>query len=158
MKYFAWIAVALCLSGCDKPQVDCNVRVGFEESTQGNAGCWIARGGQALMVRQRNGLYSFPGGTAEVGESAQCTAHRETYEEAGINTEVFGLHHQFENGFYLYYCEPPKNLSLKTLDKGEVDEVLWVKPQSIPADQWWFPKQRFKAMSWLRAAEESTTE
>lgn len=100
------------------------------------------------MVEQRNGLFSFPGGTADFGETAQCTAHRETMEEAGIRVRVGSLKHRFDNGFYLFNCEA-ENIKLATNDSAEIAGVVLIAPSQLPAAYWRFPKQRQLAINWL---------
>ena len=100
------------------------------------------------MIEQSNGLYSIPGGTSESGETAQCTAHRETWEEAGVDVKVGKLKHQFGNGFFLFECFAD-NISLETNDAGEVKQVLLVDPTEIPSELWRFPKQRKLTLEWM---------
>ena len=100
------------------------------------------------MVKQWNGSYSFPGGTADAGESAQCTAHRETLEEAGVDVRVGGLKYQFDNGFYLFNCEA-ENIELRTNDSLEVTGVVLINPSQLPASKWRFPYQRQLSIDWL---------
>lgn len=101
------------------------------------------------MVQQSNELFSFPGGMAGFNESAKCTAHRETWEEAGINVVVGDLKHQFDNGFYLFECFAD-NLTLATNDSTEVKKVVLIEPEAIPTEQWRYPKQRLMSIDWLQ--------
>lgn len=47
--------------------------------------CLLARGDRVLLQRERNGLYSVPGGRVEFLESLPYTVIREMKEEAGIS-------------------------------------------------------------------------
>lgn len=113
------------------------------------AGCLIRHGDRLLMVRQLyGGKLGVPAGHAESGESAQCAAHRETWEESGMNVIVHGMLRRFRNGFALYECEltdaaATDRTELEVPDSGEneITQVLWVDPRSIDASQWRFPRQ-----------------
>ncbi len=141
------VAIFLLMLGCQKESVACRTNVLVDAA--GNAGCWAVSEGQLLMVKQRSGKYSFPGGTSEPGESAQCTAHRETWEEAGVDVLVAKLKHQFDNGFYLFDCHAER-VAAKTLNWAEVEEVVWVNPQTIAEHDWRFPYQRAIAIQWIQ--------
>jgi 8-oxo-dGTP pyrophosphatase MutT (NUDIX family) len=69
----------------------------------GNAGCFLVDKQKLLVVQViHNGRgLDIPGGTSEKGESAQCTAARETFEETGLNVIVHELAHTFGK-FYLF--------------------------------------------------------
>lgn len=140
------VVFLLALCGCQQQSVEC--RTDTVVNVTGNAGCWVVKGNTLLLVKQRTGKYSFPGGTAESGERAQCTAHRETWEEAGIDVRVGGLKHQFDNGFYLFNCDAD-NRNGKTRDWGEVIDVVWADPAAIAQQQWRYPYQRAKALEWI---------
>lgn len=102
-----------------------------------------------LVVKQRiGGQYNLPAGTHDSDESAQCTAHRETWEETGINIQVGKLLHVFDNGFRLYSCQPvdhipgPGNtLKIPMQGQQEITEALWIKPEDIESSQWRYPEQ-----------------
>lgn len=47
-------------------------------------GCIVERDGRLLLVRDRRGLWSTPGGHLAFGESPAACAARETLEEAGV--------------------------------------------------------------------------
>ncbi len=52
----------------------------LEAQTSANAGCAILFGGALVTtVNRASGKLDLPGGTANAGELAQCTAHRETW-------------------------------------------------------------------------------
>lgn len=57
------------------------------------------------MVQGLNGKISLPGGSSKPGESAQCTAFRETWEETGLRLQPRELLEVFDTGFHLYRCE-----------------------------------------------------
>lgn len=100
------------------------------------------------MIQQRSGKYSFPGGTAEPGESAQCTAHRETWEEASVEVQVSTVKATFDNGFVLFNCDV-RDGEFQTNNSLEVSDVIWVAPGGIPEQKWRFPEQKQLAIQWL---------
>ena len=64
------------------------------------AGCLVRQGDRMLVVRHRfGGKLGVPAGRATSGENAQCVAHRETWEETGVDVVVHGLLRRFGNGF-----------------------------------------------------------
>lgn len=127
----------------------CSVKEGASIEETGNAGCLIRMGKRVLMPRHRpSGTWNLPGGTQEPGETAQCTAHRETWEETGLDTRVGKLIERFENGFYLFECEPKKPLTATHLplplpewSKKEVTEIRLLDPGAIQPKDYRFPKQ-----------------
>ncbi len=128
----------LLLAGC-RPAPDCRVREGRSEQRQASAGCVILRNDHMLVLEHRfSGKLGLPGGGRKGGESAQCTAHRETYEETGLDVRVgrrLGLLHK---GFTVYHCRadagadaaPPSSAWL------EVRDLQWHKPDSLKREQW----------------------
>lgn len=115
----------------------------------GNAGCIVTSNHRILMtVHKPTGTWNLPGGTSEPGETAQCTAHRETWEETGFDVLVGSLLKQFDNGFYLYQCETKKSrvnisdpIPLPEWAKTEVTLIKWMDPTTIESKSYRFPKQ-----------------
>ena len=70
-----------------------------------SAGCLIVAHDKILLVDSTRGGVSPPGGKSKSGESAQCTAHRETFEETGLDLIPRELINVFDTGFHLYRCE-----------------------------------------------------
>ncbi len=70
-----------------------------------SAGCFARSTEGLLLVQGLDGRVSLPGGSSEAGESAQCTAFRETWEETGLYLQVRELRQVFSTGFHLYRCE-----------------------------------------------------
>jgi len=152
-RLFPFLLLSSLLSACSQAMPTCQLQdansANHQTEIKGNAGCWIVEEGKLLLVKQRNGLFSYPGGTAQSGESAQCTAHRETWEEAGIAVSVGTLKHRFENGFYLFHCHL-QQMTRNTNDTIEIVAVLWTDPLAIPEEQWRFPAQRALSARWLQ--------
>ena len=119
-----------------------------------NAGCLIVEQGQVLMLKQWNAKWALPGGTAEVGEAAQCTAMRETWEETGLKVDVGELIHIYDNGFHLFSCE--RQVGQPMLNKNrpftfEVLEVAWMGVEQFDDLNWRFSNQRQVIETWLTA-------
>ena len=101
-----------------------------------------------LVVRHRfGGKLGVPGGRAESGESAQCAAHRETWEETGVEVVVHELIKYFSNGFALYHCTPvhaaatsTDELDVPASGRNEITQVIWIDPRAIRAEDWRFPR------------------
>ena len=131
------------------PAPDCRVDPRHAETPHGNAGCLIRIADRMLMVRDRSsGRLGFPAGTGNPGEAAQCTAHRETWEEAGIDVEVGRLVRVFDNGFRLYACQPSDlavspgaAIAVPDWAWSEVSEIGWVDPEGLFAEDWRYPEQ-----------------
>ena len=120
----------------------------FDKRFAAAAGCFIKQADRLLLVRNRfNGKLGFPAGFSNFGEDAQCTAHRETWEETGLRVEVGELVEQFGNGFLLYRCklflgqDLSEPIPLPKSALAEVSEILWVDPHSISAHEWRFSWQ-----------------
>ncbi len=120
----------------------------------GNAGCLIMHGDQFLAARHRKkDKWNLPGGTAAQGESAQCTAARETQEELGVVVNVGALLSQQDNGFYLFSCnlKPEQyhsSYSVPLSGMIEVSRISWLRLEDVVAQDWRYP-QRWKAMQAL---------
>lgn len=112
------------------------------------AGCLIRHGDRMLAVRHRfGGKLGFPAGRTNSGESAQCVAHRETWEETGLEVVVHDMLKRFGNGFALYRCELADNeaaeadeLEVPASGRNEITQVIWIDPRSTRAADWRFPR------------------
>lgn len=112
------------------------------------AGCLVKSGDRMLVVRHvYGGKLGFPAGHAAPGESAQCVAHRETWEETGVAVIVHGMLTRFRNGFALYRCEladpgaaSASELSVPRSARAEISRVFWLDPASTRASDWRFPR------------------
>lgn len=112
------------------------------------AGCLVRHGDRMLAVRHRfGGKLGFPAGRANSGESAQCVAHRETWEETGLEVVVHDLLKRFGNGFALYRCELANTpaahadeLEVPASGRNEITQVIWIDPRTTLAADWRFPR------------------
>lgn len=149
--WLPWLFSGVLIADNVNPQSapKCAIEPGDSTAHIGNAGCIIQQNRKILMPRHKpTGTWNLPGGTSEPGESAQCTAHRETWEETGIEVVVGPLVRKFENGFYLYRCslktpvtDIEKPVVLPELSKNEVTEIRWMDPKTIKIKDYRFPKQ-----------------
>jgi len=48
----------------------------------------IEQNGKYLLLKRRNGIWEFPGGSIEKGESPERACEREAYEESGLNVRA----------------------------------------------------------------------
>ena len=106
----------------------------------------IRRGRKILISRRREkdmlgGLWEFPGGKQEPGESMEECLHRELDEELGIAVrierpfiQVRHAYSHFRITLHTYLCRHSSG-SPQTIEN---DEVRWVLPEEL--DQFAFPK------------------
>lgn len=100
----------------------------------------ICHDGKVLMVHQDNGVFAFPKGHMEEGETEIETANREILEETGISVELdssrrfeFGYHIEEEDidkTVVLFIGEPNGEVDLKA-QEGEISEVFWVPVDEV---------------------------
>ncbi len=109
------------------------------------AGCIPERDGKILLCRRaiepRLGLWTFPAGFMELGESTEEAAARETLEEAHADIRIHALFGLFSlphvSQVYVVYRAHLQNLNFKP--GPESLEVELVSLQDIPWDQLAFP-------------------
>ncbi len=139
----------LILAGCQRPSVVA-CPYATDEYQPANAGCLITKGDEVVVVTMRlSGKQSLPGGTSEAGETARCTAYRETLEETGIQVSVHERLATFDNGFQLFRCEAITE-NVATIDTLEISEVSWRSWLSLNTENWRFPKQFPKTRQLIR--------
>ncbi len=140
MKRLLLCALVVLLAGCansDLPPCPYKGQADFAPS----AGCLAVVHGKVLLVETLLGKVSPPGGRARAGESAQCTAHRETFEETGLDLLPGELLVEFETGFHLYHCEIHADSRQFNPDRVEVRETFWLPVAEFDTAQWRFPGQ-----------------
>jgi 8-oxo-dGTP diphosphatase len=83
---------------------------------------------RVLVVRGRHGLWGFPGGAREEGESFAEAAVRETREETGLEIEVAGLAGVLEKArlLFLFFEARVVAGTAALQDDEDVVEVRWV--------------------------------
>ncbi len=124
-----------------------------------SAGCFAASAEGLLLVQGLDGKVSLPGGSSEPGESAQCTAFRETWEETGLRLQPRELLQVFNTGFHLYRCErgalsgdidPPRRF--------EIRAAFYLPADRFHTYDWRFEEQREPLKTLLLDDSPSTTE
>ncbi len=112
------------------------------EHSAPSAGCLAKRNGALLVVESLDGKLSPPGGSAETGEDARCTAYRETWEETGLRLQPAELLAVFDTGFHLYYCEHDANSGeIDPPPRMEVRQAFYLAVSEFDNWNWRFPGQ-----------------
>jgi 8-oxo-dGTP diphosphatase len=120
------------------------------------AGTIPERDGSVLLTRRSinpgRGMWTFPGGFVDFGESVEEAAVRETFEETGLKVELTGLHNVYS------YPGAPVIIVYRAVVVGgtlttcaENDCLEWVKPDDIDWDTLAFPSTREALREWVSA-------
>jgi ADP-ribose pyrophosphatase YjhB (NUDIX family) len=120
------------------------------------AGTIPERDGRILLTRRSiapgRGLWTFPGGFVDFGESVTDAAIRETYEETGLRVDLTGL-----LGVYTYPAAPVIIIYRAQVRDGvltvcaENDRLEWVTPAEIPWEGLAFRSTREALREWVGA-------
>ena len=114
------------------------------------------RDGRVLITKRPEGkhlagLWEFPGGKQESGETLEACLEREMKEELGIEVRVgkhlHTVHHEYEDrrvSLHLFLCTHLEG-DLKPLD---FQEIKWVSHEDLP--QYRFPSPDLKIIESLR--------
>lgn len=118
------------------------------------AGTIPEQDGCLLLTRRSispgRGLWTFPGGFVDFGESVTDAAVRETFEETGLKVELTGLHNVYSYPgapVIIVYRARVMSGTLTTCDEN--DELEWVTPERIPWDALAFPSTREALREWV---------
>lgn len=124
----------------------CRSEIGPNDFPHHAAMCVIAEEGKLLVVRHRlSGKLDLPGGRTIKGESAACTAHRETFEETGLNTNIIGVAGTISQTV-IFACRqysgftPNDSMTVPDWGRFEVTDIQWVDPFTLTHDDWRFPE------------------
>lgn len=138
-RLLAWLPVCAQLAACGPPAPLCPFT--GEPDYAVSAGCLAVRDDRILVAELKSGEMTPPGGKALPGESAQCAAHRETWEETGLDLLPGELVHVFDTGFHLYRCDYYRNYDALNTWPSEVNRALWLPISEVDEVQWRFPGQ-----------------
>lgn len=113
--------------------MDESVRVGI--GLIGRGGCYLIRRRPPLPGSPMPGVWEFPGGKCEPGESPAEAAARECREETGLSVRVVGLRqfrtHRYPHGMvelHYYDCETDDPAAEPAAGTG----FLWVEAGRLP--------------------------
>jgi ADP-ribose pyrophosphatase YjhB (NUDIX family) len=120
------------------------------------AGTIPEQDGRILLTRRSinpgRGLWTFPGGFVDFGESVTDAAMRETFEETGLKVELSGLHNVYSYPgapVIIVYRASVVGGTLTTC--AENDLLEWVGADAIPWDALAFPSTRDALREWVAA-------
>lgn len=144
LRQLTILLTVLMVTGCTTPP-PCPDN--STEAAVKSAGCIVIDQGRLLVIREMTGKISIPGGSGDAGETPRCSAHRETWEETGLNIVPDQLIRRFDNGFHLFHCNLNQNSGeIDPEFTHEVREAFWLKQEHFDQHQWRYPDQ----ITWLR--------
>ena len=114
----------------------------------------------AILLTRRSinpgrGLWTFPGGFVDFGESVTDAAVRETFEETGLKVDLTGLHNVYTYPgapVIVVYRARVTGGALTTCDEN--DALAWMRPAEIPWGALAFPSTRDALREWVAARGE----
>ena len=137
------------------PPIEMKNQAELPERVAVSAGCLVVRKQQILLIKNNNGTISLPGGSAKKDEPANCTAHRETWEETGFDVTPLNRIRVNNNGFQLYSCALDPNLTPTMIEKTrapfrlEIRQTLWLSPTQFDQHSWRYPEIQLWLKQWL---------
>jgi ADP-ribose pyrophosphatase YjhB (NUDIX family) len=155
MRISFFASLLILLAACSTEQAPpCNFEGAPDQSP--SAGCLVVHDGDLLLVKNQQNKFGPPGGMVDSGESSQCAAERETFEETGVEVVAREQFRQFANGFRLYWCEPVSPAPTpRILQRLEIREVGFYPPSEFDALVWRFPEQAEMYVDALRSVSQS---
>lgn len=115
--------------------------------------------GRILLTRRSidpgRGLWTFPGGFIDFGETATDAAVRETFEETGLEVELTGLHNVYTYPgapIIIVYRARVIGGTLTTCDEN--DQLEWVETSKIPWETLAFTSTKEALREWVAARGE----
>jgi 8-oxo-dGTP pyrophosphatase MutT (NUDIX family) len=148
----AGVLLLLLCSGCSLLHPDCDAQAQLQLVATAGAACIVIVEDRLLVIRHRpSGKLDLPGGRSKSGESARCTAQRETWEETGIEVHVGEA---LDGRGNLFRCTPLRPMSpaddppLHWWSAVEASDVLWVDPRTLQDADWRYgrPALEFSAI------------
>jgi 8-oxo-dGTP diphosphatase len=103
-------------------------------------GCIVMHEGRTLLVRNRRGSWSTPGGHLDFGESPAAAAMRETKEETGVRVEHVEfvaitndvLQHAGKHYVTIWMRGEAEDPTVVIGDTAEIVEAGWFDPGALP--------------------------
>jgi 8-oxo-dGTP diphosphatase len=106
----------------------------------------VYREGRVLLgerlVEPARGLYTFPGGRVELGETLAQAALRELMEEVGVSAEIAGFIDHVETvvagkdgavAFHAVVCAfAARWVAGEPASSSEIGQTIWVRPEDVP--------------------------
>ena len=139
MKELSALCLVLLLTACADSAPPCYFKGQPIQAV--SAGCLVVNEDKLLLVQMPGAKFSPPGGSVDAGESAQCAAERETFEEAGVAVQAQGLAHTFDNGFHLFWCVPIDSIETHVTRPLEITSASWYTSAQFSQLRWRFPRQ-----------------
>jgi 8-oxo-dGTP diphosphatase len=118
------------------------------------AGTIPEQDGRILLTRRAispgQGLWTFPGGFVDFGETAADGALRETFEETGLRVELTGLLNVYSYpGAPVIIVYRARVTGGRLTPCAENDALEWMKPGEIPWETLAFPSTREALRDWV---------
>jgi 8-oxo-dGTP pyrophosphatase MutT (NUDIX family) len=140
MRMLSGLGLLLSCSGCSFLHPDCDAQAQLQPAASSGAACVVIVEERLLVIRHRpSGRLDLPGGRSKPGESARCTAQRETWEETGLEVRVGEA---LGGRTDVFRCTPLDSISpasdppLRWWSTVEASDVLWVDPRTVPDADW----------------------
>ncbi|HEY7671096.1 MAG TPA: NUDIX hydrolase [Gammaproteobacteria bacterium] len=151
MSRSAWCVLPACAAlaafaaACTVEAPACRVDPAFADDRRSNSICVVRNGDRVLAtVNRMSGKLDLPGGRREGDETGQCTAHRELFEETGIDATVGRLLID-RNSTLLFDCRLPASVDVARAPSVppwaliEVAGIQWIDPNEQQPADWRFP-------------------
>lgn len=147
LRIFSIIYLALLITACgtEKPADPmCRIDSAHYQNVSADAGCIIRVDKYLVTIGNDNSAgLAIPGGKGETQEAAQCTAHRNTWEQTGFNVEVGKLLGKTQGDYHYFECTLAGNFNGELLEfsvpewaNGDVDSIKLVDPFVLEHQQW----------------------
>jgi 8-oxo-dGTP pyrophosphatase MutT (NUDIX family) len=140
-------AFAAGAAACSVEAPPCRVDPNLVDDRRSNSLCIVRSGDRVLATIHRfSGKLDLPGGRREGDETGQCTAHRELWEETGLDGTVGALLID-RNSTLLFDCRLPPNvdatrkISVPPWAHIEVAGIEWIDPAEQEPGDWRFPEE-----------------
>jgi 8-oxo-dGTP pyrophosphatase MutT (NUDIX family) len=137
-------AFAAIAAACTVEAPVCRVDPAFVDDRRSNSSCVVRSGDRVLAIVHRfSGRLNLPGGRRVGDETGQCTAHREMWEETGVDVTV-GRFLIDRNSTLLFDCRLPPSIDatrqvpVPMWGHIEVVDIQWIDPHKQDPRDWRF--------------------